>query len=103
MQGGLKRLARDLADSGAANIYLTLDVDVFDPGLVPGTGTPEPGGLSWFPLLEAVQVLNRQGTIRGLDITELMPIPGSRQSEFIVAKLLFKILSYLLHKKGAAI
>jgi agmatinase len=103
LQGGLKRLARDLAESGAANIYLTLDMDVFDPGLVPGTGTPEPGGLSWFTLLEAVQIINGQGKIRGLDITELMPIQGSKQSEFIAAKLLFKIFSYLLHKKGAAI
>jgi agmatinase len=100
LQEGLKRFTRDLADCGAANIYLTLDVDVLDPGLVPGTGTPEPGGLSWFSLLEAIRIINRQGTIRGLDITELMPISGSRQSEFIAAKLIFKILSYLLHKKG---
>ena len=89
-----------MADQGAENIYLSLDVDILDPGLVPGTGTPEPGGLSWYSLLEAVRIISRLGTIRGLDMTELMPISGSKQSEFIAAKLIFKILSYLLHKKG---
>ena len=89
-----------MADSGAKNIYLSLDVDVLDPGLVPGTGTPEPGGLSWYSLLEAIRVINRLGTIRGLDLTELMPISGSKQSEFIAAKLIFKILSSLLHKES---
>ncbi len=100
LEDGLSRLARDLVDSGAKNIYLSLDVDVIDPGLLPGTGTPEPGGLSWYFLLEAIQIINRQGTIRGLDLTELMPISGSKQSEFIAAKLIFKILSALLYKKG---
>ena len=100
LQDGLSRFTRDLAASGAENIYLSLDVDVLDPGLVPGTGTPEPGGLSWYLLLETFRIINRLGTIRGLDMTELMPIPGSKQSEFIAAKLIFKILSYLLHKKG---
>ena len=100
LQDGLSRFTRDLADSAARNIYLSLDVDVLDPGLLPGTGTPEPGGLSWYFLLEAIQIIIRRGTIRGLDLTELMPISGSKQSEFIAAKLLFKILSYLLHKKG---
>ena len=87
------------ADRGAKNIYLSLDVDVLDPGLVPGTGTPEPGGLSWYSLLEAIGIINRLGTIRGLDLSELMPISGSKQSEFIAAKLIFKILSYRLHKE----
>jgi agmatinase len=76
-----------------------VDVDVFDPGLLPGTGTPEPGGLSWFSVLEAVRLIADQGTVRGLDLCELMPVPGSRQSEFIAAKLLFKILSTVLYKK----
>jgi agmatinase len=100
LQDGLSRFTRDLADSGAKNIYLSLDVDVLDPGLLPGTGTPEPGGLSWYFLLEAIRIINRLGTIRGLDLTELMPICGSKQSEFIAAKLIFKILSYLWHKES---
>ena len=100
LQDGLSRFTRDLAANGAEDIYLSLDVDVLDPGLVPGTGTPEPGGLSWYVLLEAIRTINLLGTIRGLDMTELMPISGSKQSEFIAAKLIFKILSYLMHKKG---
>ena len=89
-----------MAANGAEDIYLSLDVDVLDPGPIPGTGTPEPGGLSWYVLLEAIRTINTLGTIRGLDMTELMPISGSKQSEFIAAKLIFKILSNLMHKKG---
>ncbi len=98
---GLPRFKSDWGARPAPDLYLSLDVDVFDPGLLPGTGTPEPGGLSWFSVLEAVRVIADHGTVRGLDLCELMPIPGSRQSEFIAAKLLFKILSTVLFKKGA--
>jgi agmatinase len=96
---GLQRFKNDLSAQPAPDIYLSVDVDVFDPGLLPGTGTPEPGGLSWFSVLEAVRLIADQGTVRGLDLCELMPVPGSRQSEFIAAKLLFKILSTVLYKK----
>jgi len=98
---GLRRFQSDWEARPAPDIYLSVDVDVFDPGLLPGTGTPEPGGLSWFSVLEAVRMIADQGTVRGLDLCELMPIPGSRQSEFIAAKLLFKIVSTVLFKKGA--
>ena len=96
---GLPRFKSDLGKFPHPNIYLSVDVDVFDPGLVPGTGTPEPGGLSWYSILEAVRLITGHGAVCGLDICELMPIPGSRQSEFVVAKLLFKILSQVLYQK----
>ncbi|MBI5584442.1 MAG: agmatinase, partial [Deltaproteobacteria bacterium] len=96
---GFKRFKNDLESRPDPDIYLSVDVDVFDPGLLPGTGTPEPGGLSWYSVLEAVRLISNHGTIRGLDLCELMPIPGSRQSEFIAAKLIFKILSMVLYKK----
>lgn len=98
---GLQRFKSDLGTWTAPDIYLSVDVDVFDPGLLPGTGTPEPGGLSWFSVLEAVRVITDQGTVCGVDLCELMPLSASRQSEFIAAKLLFKILSSVLYKKGA--
>lgn len=98
---GLPRFKNDWGKLSSPDVYLSVDVDVFDPGLLPGTGTPEPGGLTWFSVLEAVRSITDHGTLRGLDLCELMPLPGSRQSEFIAAKLIFKILSAALYKKGA--
>lgn len=97
--GGLERFQRDFLPWAGSSIYLSVDLDVLDPGLVPGTGTPEPGGLSWYTLLEIVRIITASGSVRGLDLCELLPIPGCRQSEFIAAKLVFKILSQLLWRK----
>lgn len=96
---GLKRFRQDLRPLAGSSIYLSVDIDVLDPGLVPGTGTPEPGGLTWYPLLETVRIITASGFVRGLDLCELLPLPGCRQSEFIAAKLVFKILSQLLWSK----
>lgn len=96
---GLDRFQRELAGFSGRSFYLSLDVDVFDPGLVPGTGTPEPGGLDWFTMLQALRLVSETGPIRGADLCELMPLPGSRTSEFVAAKLIFKILSYNFYQK----
>ena len=96
-QSGLERFRKDLQPLAGRNVYVTLDIDVLDPSLVPGTGTPEPGGLTWYHLLDAMKIILNMGVLRGLDLCELMPIPGSRLSEFVAAKLLFKILSYLFY------
>jgi agmatinase len=97
-QNGLERFSKDLQPLAGRNVYVTLDIDVLDPSLVPGTGTPEPGGLTWYHLLDAMKIILNLGILRGLDLCELMPIPGSRLSEFVAAKLLFKILSYLFYR-----
>lgn len=97
-QNGLERFRNELAALGSSNIYLSLDIDALDPSLVPGTGTPEPGGLDWHHLLQTLRIITRQGLIRGIDICELMPLPGSRLSEFVAAKIMFKILSYLFYQ-----
>jgi agmatinase len=94
-KNGLDRFRTDLSLMARRNYYLSLDIDVLDPSLVPGTGTPEPGGLSWHQLLEIFKIIVSQGPVRGMDICELMPLPGSRLSEFVIAKLMFKFLSYL--------
>ena len=92
---GLDRFRKDLSALAGRNFYLSLDIDALDPSLVPGTGTPEPGGLGWHHLLEVFKTIVGQGPIRGADICELMPLAGSRLSEFVVAKAMFKFLSYL--------
>jgi agmatinase len=96
-QDGLQRFRKNLEPLAGKNFYLSLDIDVLDPSLVPGTGTPEPGGLTWYHLMEILRIITSQGSVRGIDLCELMPIPGSRLSEFVAAKLLFKTLSYLFY------
>jgi agmatinase len=92
---GLDRFRDDLSAMAGRNLYLSLDIDALDPSLVPGTGTPEPGGLAWHHLLEIFKMVVALGPVRGADICELLPLPGSRLSEFVVAKSMFKFLSYL--------
>jgi agmatinase len=96
-RNGLERFRKELAPLAGCSLYLSLDIDAVDPSIVPGTGTPEPGGLDWYHLLEILRIVTGQGIIRGMDICELMPLPGSRLSEFVTAKIMFKILSYLFY------
>lgn len=81
-------------------IYVTFDVDCFDSGLMPATGTPEPGGLSWYPVLDILKAASEAGTIVGADVVELSPRPGLHACDFLAAKLAYKILSYALAKQG---
>ena len=75
-------------------IYLTFDVDFFDPAFVPSTGTPEPGGGSWYPTLELLRLLFERKRVVAMDIVELSPQPGQASSDFLAAKLLYKCLAY---------
>ncbi len=76
-------------------VYLSLDLDVLDPGIMPGVGTPEPGGLTYCQALAVMAALAHRGPIIGLDLVELAPIPGQRLSEFTAARLLYKALGYI--------
>ncbi len=75
-------------------VYLTFDVDGFDSSLMPATGTPEPGGLFWDETLEIIKIASKNSNIVGADINELAPIKGFNSYNFLVAKLVYKILSY---------
>ncbi len=77
-------------------VYITIDLDAFDPSLVPATGTPEPGGLLWYETLYFLQRIITEKTMVGFDIVELCPNgdTGSQASSFLAAKLFYKILSY---------
>ncbi len=77
-------------------VYITIDLDAFDPSLVPATGTPEPGGLLWYETLHFLQRIITEKTMVGFDIVELCPNgdSGSQASSFLAAKLYYKILSY---------
>ena len=76
------------------NVYLTFDVDGFDSSIMPATGTPEPGGLFWYETLKIIKIAVKNSNIVGADINELSPIKGFNSYNFLVAKLVYKILSY---------
>ena len=78
-------------------VYLTFDVDGFDSGIMPATGTPEPGGLFWNESLEIIKIAAKNSNIVGADINELAPIKGFNSYNFLVAKLAYKILAYKFH------
>lgn len=75
-------------------VYITFDSDALDPSILPGTGTPEPGGLQWYQTLKYLRTVFEQKNVVGFDITELAPIKGHKTSEFLVSKLYYKMLSY---------
>lgn len=79
-------------------VYITTDLDVFDPSVLPSTGTPEPGGLGWYQVLEFLKIVSREKDIVGFDVVELCPNPQARASDFTAAKLVYKLLSYIFKK-----
>jgi agmatinase len=82
-------------------IYLTFDIDFFDPALVPATGTPEPGGGHWYPTLELLRHLFQTKTVVAMDVVELAPLGGHPASDFLAAKLVYKCLGYLQEAEAA--
>ncbi len=75
-------------------VYITLDLDVFDPSIMPATGTPEPGGLNWYQVTGLLAAVFENFDVIGFDIVELAPIPGIHHPQFTAAKLYYKMLSY---------
>jgi agmatinase len=94
-----KDWTRAVLDELPPRVYVSLDVDGLDPAVVPGTGTPEPGGLAWWDALALLRAVLAQRTLVAFDIVELLPEPHSRVSDFAAAKLLFKVLAYAVARK----
>lgn len=76
------------------NVYITFDLDAFDPSIMPATGTPEPGGLDWYLVTNYLQKIFEVKNVVGFDIVELAPIEGLKAPQFLAAKLYYKMLSY---------
>jgi agmatinase len=87
-------IAKVLADL-SSEVYLTIDLDGFDPSIVPATGTPEPGGLDWYQALSLIRAVAEHKKIVGMDVVELLPQPGEHASDFLAAKLVYKCLGYI--------
>jgi agmatinase len=75
-------------------VYITFDVDYFDPALMPATGTPEPGGPDWYPTLKLLRRVFAERRVVGVDVVELAPMPGNAAPEFLTAKLIYKMIGY---------
>ncbi len=75
------------------NVYITIDVDVFDIGIMPSTGTPEPGGLNWYHVINLINTVCKKKNVVGFDTVELAPSETNKAPDFLVAKLIYQILS----------
>ncbi len=76
------------------NVFITIDLDAFDPSIMPSTGTPEPGGLLWYETLDFLKQVFAEKNVVGFDIVELCPRPEEKSSDFLAAKLYYKMLCY---------
>ena len=81
-------------DQMTDNVFITFDLDALDPSILPGTGTPEPGGLFWYETLDFLKQVFKEKNVVGFDIVELCPNDHDKSSDFLAAKLYYKMLSY---------
>ncbi|WP_298764174.1 agmatinase [uncultured Polaribacter sp.] len=84
----------DVIDQLSKNVFITFDLDALDPSIMPSTGTPEPGGLFYYETLEFLKMVFQQKNVVGFDMVELCPNASEKSSDFLAAKLFYKMLSY---------
>jgi agmatinase len=80
------------------NIYITFDVDAFDPSIMPATGTPEPGGIDWYQAFQALESIMHGRNVLGFDVVELAPIDGMHAPEFTVARFIYNLFGIITRK-----
>jgi agmatinase len=85
-----------ILDALTEHVYVTFDVDGFDPSIMPATGTPEPGGLDWYEAVDLLRAVAERRRIVGCDVVELAPIPGQVASDFIAARLVYRLIGLAL-------
>ncbi len=88
----------DVISNLSDEVYLSVDIDVLDTGIMPSVGTPEPGGLLWDEILEFLKPICKSKHIVGFDVVELCPIPENPAPDYLAAKLIYKILGYIFSK-----
>jgi len=96
-------IQRALCGLAGAPVYLTIDLDYFDPAVLPATGTPEPGGGGWWPTLNLLRTLFRQADVVAADLVELAPIPGQHHADFLAARLVSKLIALKFHERLGAL
>lgn len=95
-----KPMWKDIVSNNLSeNVYITIDLDVFDPSLMPAVGTPEPGGIGWYEILDLLTEVVKDKKVVGFDVMELCPIKGQIAPDFLAAKLIYRLLGYLFPVK----
>lgn len=89
--------AEIVASQLSKNVYITIDIDVLDPSIIPSTGTPEPGGLDYYQILDILRTVCATKNVVGFDVVELAPIKGVHHPDFTTAKLVYKLMGYITH------
>lgn len=95
-KGWMDKILNHLTD----DVYLTLDLDVLDPAIMPSLGTPEPGGLSWYETIGLLRLLSQRKNIVSFDLVELCPQHGNVAPDFLAAKLSYRIMGYVAESRG---
>jgi len=90
-----KNLYKVALDLLKENVYITIDLDVFDPSLIPSTGTPEPGGPPYYDIMHFIREVAKNRNIVGFDVVELCPSPLNKAPDFVAAKIIYQTLSYI--------
>jgi agmatinase len=90
-----KNWAETVCKDLRGDVFITIDLDVFDPSIMPATGTPEPGGLYWKDILHLLKLVSASCNIRGFDVVELAPLPGVVAPDFMAAKLIYRLMGYI--------
>ena len=93
-----KNRAETVCKDLRGDVFITIDLDVFDPSIMPATGTPEPGGLYWNDVLQLLRLVSASCNIRGFDVVELAPLPGIVAPDFMAAKLIYRTMGYITNK-----
>ena len=93
--GDNKKWQDAVIDCLSGTVYMTIDCDFFDPSLMPAVGTPEPGGLGWYETVGFLRRIAEKRHIVGFDVNELAPVPSMVHPQFIVSKLIYKLIGYV--------
>jgi agmatinase len=84
----------ELLNKLTRNVYITIDLDVLNPSIMASTGTPEPGGMNWFDIINILKKISEQVNIVGFDVTELVPNKDNKAPDYLAAKLMYTLLTY---------
>jgi agmatinase len=98
LQGRWEPILSALSDE----VFVTFDLDGLDPSVLPATGTPEPGGLDWYEAVDLLRAVSERATIVGFDVVELAPLPGQVASDFLAARLVYRLIGLALARVPAA-
>lgn len=89
-----------ILDALTDRVFVTFDLDALDPGILPATGTPEPGGLDWYEAVDLLRAVAERSRIVGFDVVELAPLPGQVASDVLAARLTYRLIGLALGRRG---